>query len=295
MNNLSDDELLYELFAHRIQFMDYSTDENFIIRKLKLKLIEMGYPTEELNNIIYTFYSYFNILITMSEIESVSINQHTNVINNVAPQNFLQQLFVSMVNEPIQFNIPLIIPLNQPEQNTEQNEEPLNEEPLNEEPLNEEPLNEEPLNEDNEDNDYNDMPPLEEANEISYYNPLDNHTENVINVTNLLNIILGVPNNTFVFEQMLVPPPQNNRHFMEDIIVTTDENTLNKLNIFKITKDMNENCTICMEEMNEDEEYFDINCKHIFHKNCLETYLKNYNHICPVCRNEIGNSFAHLN
>ena len=43
-----------------------------------------------------------------------------------------------------------------------------------------------------------------------------------------------------------------------------------------------------MIEMNEDEEYLDIECKHIFHKECLETYLKNYNHICPVCRKDIG-------
>ena len=94
--------------------------------------------------------------------------------------------------------------------------------------------------------------------------------------------------------QILVQPPNNNRTFMEDVLVTTDENTLNKLNVSKITKDMNEKCMVCIEEMNEDEEYFDIKCKHIFHKDCLETYLKNYNHICPVCRNEIGDSVPHM-
>ncbi len=277
MNNLSDDELLFELFAHRIQFLDYSTDEYFIIRKLKLKLLEMGYPVEDLNNIVYTFYSYFNILITMNEIENVSINQQTN------GSNFLQQLLVSMNNVPNNFSnnfsnsfsnitpIPIQTPMQMPliiEQN-----------------------------EDEEVDNYDDMPPLAEVNNMfDSYNPLDNNTQSIINVTNLLNIILGNPD-TFIFEQMLVAPPNiaQNRQFMQDIVVTTDENTLNTLNILKITKDMNENCTICMEEMNEDEEYFDIKCKHIFHKNCLETYLKNYNHICPVCRNEIGESVPHLN
>ena len=67
-----------------------------------------------------------------------------------------------------------------------------------------------------------------------------------------------------------------------------------KETILKITKEMNEKCTICMIEMNEDEEYLDIECKHIFHKDCLETYLKNYNHICPVCRKDIGKSYAHI-
>ena len=34
----------------------------------------------------------------------------------------------------------------------------------------------------------------------------------------------------------------------------------------------------------------DIECKHYFHKECLTEYLKKYNHICPVCRKEIGES-----
>jgi E3 ubiquitin-protein ligase RHA2 len=94
------------------------------------------------------------------------------------------------------------------------------------------------------------------------------------------------------YNQVLVQPLNT---VMEDVVVTTDEKTLNTLDILKITKDMNEKCTICLYDMNEDEEYFDIECKHIFHKDCLETYLKNYNHICPVCRNEIGESNPNIN
>jgi hypothetical protein len=260
MNNISDEELLFELFAHRIQFMDYSINENFIIRKLKLKLIEMGYSIQDLNNIIYSFYNHFNILITMSEIENVSIDNQTI---NIAP-GFLQQLFISVINQP---NIDTNY--NNIDQYQENN------------------------------NEYDDMPPLVEVDiNQNNFNPLDNQFNNNFNIGNLLNIILGAPpTNNFIFDQVLIQPPQNNRTFMEDIVVTTDENTLNTLNVLKITKDINENikCMICIEEMNEDEEYFDIQCKHIFHKGCLETYLKNYNHICPVCRNEIGESNPHLN
>ena len=53
---------------------------------------------------------------------------------------------------------------------------------------------------------------------------------------------------------------------MEDVVVTTDEKTMNTLNVLKITKNMNENkilCMICIEEMTENEEYLDIQCKHI--------------------------------
>jgi hypothetical protein len=239
MNN-TDEELLFDLFAHRIQFMDYSNDELYIIKRLKQKLIELGYAEENLNTIIYSFYNYFNILITMDEIESVNINQQVQV----GPY-FLQHIFSSLITQP-------------------------------------------PILEENDEHDDDDMPPLEEA-------PQEQNNE--LNIGNLLNIIIGQPTlgNNIFFNQIVIQPINNNHSFMQDVVVTTDQNTLNTLNILKITKEINEKCMICIEEMNECEEYFDIQCKHIFHKGCLETYLKNYNHICPVCRNEIGESNPQLN
>ncbi len=244
MNN-TDEELLYDLFAHRIQFMDYSTDEYYIIRKLKQKLIELGYAEENLNTIIYSFYTHFNILITMSEIENINVNQTIHL----GPA-FLHTLFAPLINHP-----PIV-------EETNENE--------------------------NDD----DMPPLVEV--------LEEEQNTQLNINDLLNIIIGQPTlgNNIFFNQILIQPLPNTNpnpnNFMEDVLVTTDQNTLNTLNILKITNNMNEKCMICIEEMNEDEEYFDIDCKHIFHRECLETYLKNYNHICPVCRNEIGQSFPHI-
>ncbi len=226
MNNISDEELLYELFAHRIQFMDYSTDEYYIIRKLKEKLLELGYALENLNTILYSFYTHFNILITMSEIENININQHILV-----GPSLLHNLFSSLINQPT-------------------------------------------IVEEYEDDD---MPPLVEANDNNDYDPMNNQ----LNIGNLLNIIIGQPTigANILFNQIIIEPNNNgNQTFMEDVVVTTDENTLNTLNILKITKDMTENnikCMICIEEMIEDEEYLDIECKHIYHRECLETYLKN--------------------
>jgi hypothetical protein len=113
----------------------------------------------------------------------------------------------------------------------------------------------------NEDDDYSDMPPLIE-------NPI-----------NLLGVLFNINNQTGP---------------LEDIVVTTDENTLNTINILKITSDMKENCSICLSEMIENDEYMDLECKHIFHKECLRTYLKNYNHICPICRKDIGKSYPNI-
>ncbi len=222
----NNESLYFDLFAHRINYMDYSDNENFIINKLKLKLIELGHVENQLNNILFGFYNYFDIPITMSEIENVEISTQPLTLNF---------LFTNQINE------------------------------------------------ENEDED-DDMPPLVDTS---------NNIEHQFNIINLLNTILG--GNLIQlspYNQQLVQPLNN---LMEDVVVTTDENTLNTLNILKITKDMNEKCTVCLLEMNEDEEYFDIKCKHIFHKDCLETYLKNYNHICPVCREEIGTSHPNIN
>jgi len=209
-----DDSLMHDLFAYRIYFMDINEDEHFIIKKLKEKLIELNYRDEELNSIIYSFYNYFDIPITLSEIENIQINNYSNII---------------------------FIDINLPNDN------------------------------------YDDMPPLIDATE--------HHYESVLNmpyIPNLLNILLGV--NNIPFNQVLVEP----NNIFNDIVITTDENSLNNLIILKISHEQNEKCTICLEDMVENDEYFNIECKHIFHKNCLETYLKNYNHICPVCRKEIG-------
>ena len=270
MNNISDEDLMHELFAHRIQFMDSSANETFIIRKLKIKLIDMGYLEENLNVIIYSFYNFFDIDITLSEIENIP---STNIIQFQSLQFWL--------NQDESLAIPLLVPYTQLHNQQFSNNE----------------LNLEPIDEDNnnENQDYEDMQPLTQADENqNYFNPLDSQ----FNIGDILNIILGSQPtnnifNTFEFDQILVQSPHTNMTFMEDILVTTDENTLNTLNILKITQDMNEKCMICIDEMKEDEDYFDIKCKHIFHKACLETYLKNYNHICPFCRNEIGNSVPH--
>lgn len=75
---------------------------------------------------------------------------------------------------------------------------------------------------------------------------------------------------------------------MDDVVVTTDEKSLDKIKTLKITKEMNERCTICMDDMKEGEEYYNLTCKHIFHIDCIKEYLLNYNHMCPLCKEDIG-------
>ena len=42
-------------------------------------------------------------------------------------------------------------------------------------------------------------------------------------------------------------------------------------------------CSICLENL-ENHQYIKlVNCKHIFHKSCIDEWTKNHN-TCPLCR-----------
>lgn len=80
----------------------------------------------------------------------------------------------------------------------------------------------------------------------------------------------------------------------EDIPVTLNEEDYDNLNIKNYTCSENNNCSICLCDMEKDDEYYEIKCNHYFHKDCLDTWITDYSYICPVCRKEIGKSQAHI-
>ena len=43
------------------------------------------------------------------------------------------------------------------------------------------------------------------------------------------------------------------------------------------------NCTICLEEFNNDEEIIKLKCNHLFHSKCIDDWIKK-NQSCPLCR-----------
>jgi len=48
-----------------------------------------------------------------------------------------------------------------------------------------------------------------------------------------------------------------------------------------------ESCIICYEDYSKEDNIKELkNCKHIFHKDCINTWL-NVNEICPICRNKV--------
>ena len=112
--------------------------------------------------------------------------------------------------------------------------------------------------------------------------------------------------NETVKTSLIVKPndEQSERLFSEgkfDIFGKSIEETLNDLGLKrvsfkelvpkykKIRKDdpiVGENCPICYDEFRSGEYKRELNCKHVFHKKCIDKWLKS-NPVCPSCRTDL--------
>ncbi|PIK55513.1 hypothetical protein BSL78_07594 [Apostichopus japonicus] len=78
------------------------------------------------------------------------------------------------------------------------------------------------------------------------------------------------------------PPPANKDdidslktlHITEELIATSTE------------------CPVCKEDFSEGDEVKQLPCEHLFHPDCVVTWLKMHN-TCPVCRRAIGDNVNH--
>lgn len=73
-----------------------------------------------------------------------------------------------------------------------------------------------------------------------------------------------------------------------DVIATLDETENEKLKRYKPEIKLEEKCAICLSEQDIEAEVCELPCNHTFHSECIDTYLKEYNYKCPVCRKEVG-------
>lgn len=55
---------------------------------------------------------------------------------------------------------------------------------------------------------------------------------------------------------------------------------------YKSDNTQHSSCSVCLEEFKDNETISKTSCNHMFHKNCLETWL-NTNTKCPFCRNTL--------
>lgn len=46
-------------------------------------------------------------------------------------------------------------------------------------------------------------------------------------------------------------------------------------------------CRVCLSEFEEGEKVRNLNCRHTFHKDCLDQWLQQYCATCPLCRHKV--------
>lgn len=125
--------------------------------------------------------------------------------------------------------------------------------------------------EEDEDN-INMLPNMVFADNPIDFNGMNNIHEPMINFLNIL--INGVNNGPIV--------PQS------DVKVTTDQSDVDKLKIITLENKLDDDCAICMGNMDKDEIIVEFLCKHMFHKDCIMQDIDELHNKCPVCRHEIG-------
>ena len=309
-----------ELAAIRIAMESYFLDEFEIIKQLKYELLYRGIYLEEIDNILVEFYKKFNIeYITIDIIKEIKINQID--ISNIANTNTNQLEHNENNNTNLEENE---IEENDIEDNNiEEND--IEDNNIEDNNIEENDIEENDINEfqntqnlgvnynnfinmsnifinylqNNNINDIYDSSGfnLNLPNNTNYdisenislnYNE-NQQTNNIVNQQpeQFLESLYGILNNT-------ISTIQSNYDNMEDVKVTLDKQDIDNLSKKLLETNIDEPCSICLSSINKGEEIIELNCKHIFHYDCIIQYLRSYNYKCPICRKECGKAEYHI-
>lgn len=249
-------EIYDNLSAARIVYQDTFDNELDIIKELKIYLIESGFSSDN-NQLLYDFYQYINIPITLEIITNVSINPDP-IINNLVQIMFYPNNQNNFINPIINHN------------NDSDNESDNNHDNESDNTQNASDNHDNESDNNESDDNQDESEPLPEHIEYS----LNNNPQNIINILNSL--IININN------------IQENNSVFQNVVVTVDDNDFEKLESQVLTCDHESNCTICMSQMVKNEKITLLKCNHNFHHECITPYLKEYNYKCPICRAEVG-------
>lgn len=287
-NQDNDEELYSYLFAVRVALQDSYENESDIIRELKNYLLDTGHNPHTINNKLHGFYQNYGIDIPLHTIEQVSI-LNNQILNNMlgfmlGPGDFDHYHQANSIDQE-----------NADDADDQENTDSADDQENN--PNQNQPFEAFPffnvnmlsngqtvsLNYNNPQiigsnfsfNNLFNLPTIPESLSEPQ-NDSNTHTHMV----NLLNTMINGLESGF----MMGPPPAS----FQDVVVTVDENEIDKLGSKKLESNLETDCSICMGHMEKDEMVTELQCSHIFHTNCIEPYLKQYNYKCPVCRAEVG-------
>jgi hypothetical protein len=112
----------------------------------------------------------------------------------------------------------------------------------------------------------------------NFYNDLNDSFDN----SNIIEVNLDNSYNANLNEYLL-----DNNNEMKDKFKHLKKFPFKNWKYYKTRKD--ENCSICLEKFSANEKVKQFSClEHIFHENCLENWLIEYNNnFCPLCKKEL--------
>lgn len=303
-----------DLFAIRIAYQDMYNDESDIIRELKKELIRDGMNINDIDDFLVNFYKNYGINMSKEIISSVIIPTRRGPrirLTDLSGNNILNFLLNpgNLNNSVNLVNNTLNSELNQVNVNDSDDNSSLDSED------NSSLVSDDDIPELESDTD-SDMPELEEiSNNNSSESNLDpplvqfysgyNFTHGIIppvpsnngnsnsNLSNIFNSIDNVSANSFLqsFLNIMNLQQQN----MEDVRATLGKEGEKEIKNYKLKEDLDGTCSVCMMKLEKTQEVSELKCKHVFHKECIMKWLKEYNYKCPVCRAECGKPKFNLN
>lgn len=107
---------------------------------------------------------------------------------------------------------------------------------------------------------------------------------------NEVNVMRHIYDNVFndnVFIDIIIIQNHENLENVKNIVIQEE---LDKIQIseFSDIKTDEKQCSICLDDFEPSSKIRLINCKHLFHSECLDTWLLQHDYKCPHCREKVA-------
>ena len=114
--------------------------------------------------------------------------------------------------------------------------------------------------------------------------------EDLDDLPDLIDMNSELNNGPILYTTFTLNPSSHNNYLYEDVkIILSDEqfNNLECTSFKELNLNENKECLICIENFNDDDDVIKIPCNHIFHKNCIKSWVCEESNKCPICRVEV--------